>query len=383
MPEKTLHWEHPLAKDYLDRGGSKAGAYAFLAETQDGRFDQNLPTGTHYLPPGGDPEEMLARLDPNTKKIVRACHPLDFTGMVDVIYTDSHALTTPNQIRGAIQRVLVDSRRDAVASYVEYESGAPFDNGVGIFVQDFMDHLEFGTQRGSIVEHPHKKGMYRICEGEDEYTAQSDARPPDLSVTQLYRRVQESGLVPSTHSFQMEWVRNRNTLWFLQARLFKPFEPPGDFDVNECSFGGEAIVTRQFDVFGLTGPEGTEPMHRADLTVGYDGNPKTACKFVALRAGERAVAYAHNGFDSGHSLPLEIMPRNMTAYLPYHPNALLGHGSFRWVQKASVTLGGLGAYGPASPSARYERRCSHQALNKDILVKVISNGITGAMCFVK
>ncbi len=400
MLENNIKWDQPLAKEYLDRGGSKAGAYTFLAETQDGKYAQNLPTGTHYLPPGGEVEEVLARLDPHTKKIVRACHPLDVTGMVDVLPTEMKDLKTPEQVRAAIQKVLEDSRSEEVASYVEYESGAPFDQEVGILIQDFLPHIESGVRRGSIVEHPHMRGVYRIFDTVSEFTCDADGRRytngldgrvatsrNDRQVNgiiDLYRRVQESGLMPSSHSFQMEWVKKGPALWFLQSRLFKPFEKPGDFEVNWQSYGkmSDTCLTRDLSAFGVTGPEGTEPMHRADLTIGYNWDPEIAREFIALREGEKEVAYAHNGFDGGHSLPLDLQPRNMRVYLPYHPSSVLEHGSFRWLQKAGLTLGGLGAYN-SNGGHSFGERCRHQEPDQEVFVKIISNGITGAMCFVE
>lgn len=397
MLETDIKSDHPLAKKYLDKGGSKAGTRAFLDETQDGKFREHLPTGSHYLPPDGDIEELLSKLDEESPKIVRGCHPLDFYGMVDVIPSLAYLIRTKAEVRSAIKKVLQWSKGEDVASYMEYETGEPFDKKIGILVQDFYPKTWGDPRSGSIIEHPHKRGFFRIFDRTEE-TYNSDGVPHDRSavwkdaqaerVIKLYRKVQESGLIPSTHSFQMEWVKQGGSLWIVQGRLFKPFEKPGDFEVTYESLGDQlnTHLTRDLSAFGITAPEGTEPMPRADLTLGYvtQDHIGTVREFIRSRKDHPAVAYAHNGFNGDHSsLPLEIQPGNLRVYLPYHPSSVLEHGDFRWMQKAQVTLGGLGAYSPESGVPLYGDLRRNQEPGDDVWVKVISNGITGALCFVE
>ena len=396
MVESALKWGNSVAKAYLDRGGSKAGSHSFLDETQGGKFRDHLPTGSHYLPPDGDLDELLAKLDDRSPKIVRPCHPLDFYGMVDVIRSLNHSIKTKEEVRKAILEVLQWGRGKEVASYMEYETGTPFDRNIGILVQDFYPQTWGDASSGSIIEHPHQRGFFRISD-RTEGTYDSDGvctdrrshgKDTDMeSVIKLYRKVQESGLIPSSHSFQMEWVKKGKALWVVQNRLFKPFEKPGDFEVTDKSLRDpeSTYLTSDLSAFGITGSEGTEPMPRAELTLGYEPTQhlETVREFIRTREKYSAVAYAHNGFDGGHvSCPLEIQPRNLSVYLPYHPSSVLVHGDYRWMQKAKVTLGGLGAYS-ADGYYAFGNMVRNQSPEEDVWVKVISNGITGALCFVK
>lgn len=391
MNSENIHWENAKARRYLmEQGGSKAGSYAFLADTQ-AELRKHLPSGTVYLAPGEDLGRILERIDSSRGKIVRACHPLDVFGMVDVIPSEV-TVGGSDAAHAAIERVRANSTSEDVAAYVKYETGKPFDRQVGVLIQD---HNE--GQSGSIIEHPHHRGVYRIAHGFSEYTFTDKDRelgPIPREVLGLYRKIQESGLMPSSHSFQMEWGARGGQVLFYQARLFKPYEPPADFDIEELSRGLDPDyfdVTKSFDTFGFTGPEGTEVMHRADLSPDNSTrNPEEMIReFLRLREKEPQVAYAFNTFNNRGSSPLFVQPRNMGAYLPYHPNAILEHGDFRWAQKAPVTLVGMGFRLPPQAekeaitvASTIEEGRSIQRPTEEIRLKVYSNGTHGMIHFV-
>ncbi|MFA6023730.1 MAG: hypothetical protein WC777_00735 [Candidatus Gracilibacteria bacterium] len=389
MSSESIRWENADARRYLmEKGGSKAGSHAFLRDTQ-ANLREHLPSGTVYLAPGEDPVRILERIDFSRQKIVRACHPLDVFGMVDVIPSEAK-VRGRDAVLAAIERVRADSTSEDVAAYVEYETGKPFDGQVGILVQD---HNE--GQSGSIIEHPHQRGVFRIAHEFSEYTfteADRDLSPVTKKVLALYRKVQESGLMPYSHSFQMEWGERNGGVLFYQARLFKPHEPAADFDLEGLTRdldGDYFDVTRPFDAFGLTGPEGTEVMHRADLTpdISTRNSEETIREFLQLRENETQVAYALNTFHNRESLPLWVQPRNIGAYLSYQ-TSILAHGDLRWVKRAPVSLVKMGFRKPPrgekeaiTLTSIIEEGRSIQRPYEEIRLKVYSNGIQGMIHF--
>jgi hypothetical protein len=99
----------------------------------------------------------------------------------------------------------------------------------------------------------------------------------------------------------------------------------------------------------------------------------------------------------GETTPLEIQPRNMQAYIPYQ-TAVLEHGHFRWLQKASVSILGLRPqmrvgcgdsprYGVVpTPQGRTIPSEYHplsalgrKAFNKRVRVRILSDGIYAQM----
>lgn len=401
-----IHWEEPLAHEYLtELGGSKSGAYAYLDDTQP-VLRPHLPSGTKYLAPEDNVEKFLDKIDYSKPKIVRGCHPLDVFGMVDVIPTQID-VRGREAVRQAVYDLLGWTRKNREArSFIEYESGQPFDGKVGILVQDFC-----GKVRGSIIQHPHERELYRIghvapafigdeivdednCDGTGNVIEQfhfmrnkndpkkfkktpSHEKEITKRIIQLYRKIQESGLMPASHSFQMEFGQEDDTgeIKFYQARLFKPFQPMADFDLNDLDLEGKWSVTSPYNAFGITSPEGSEIMHRAELTK----------EFINRRKKERQVVYAHNAYEHRQTTPLDVQPRNIYGFLPYQHHCILEHGYYRWSQKAPVTLVGAGSQMPgvfwgSDKNPFYE---PVQKINQTVRVKLFSNGFRGIIQFVE
>lgn len=395
MQLDDIPWQEARAKEYLlKHGGGKAGAYQYLCDTQP-RLLHHLPTGTRYFEPGGDIEKFLDTVDFRKPKVVRGCHSSDITGMVDVIPTHLRVEGRDN-VRFSIQRLLEDVQDPDVRSFIEYESGKPFDGKVGILVQDYC-----GGERGSIIEHPHERGLYRVARAcpvmfgdtikeEEVFEASGQAlnlmkmayedNPERVysdreaiaaeevqKVIRLYRAIYDSGLMPHTHSFQMEYGVNNRTdeILFYQSRLFKPFEERGNFEPDYDVF--EEGRTLPYLAVGITPKEGIE-VQLAELDN----------EFIAKYREQEQMAYAYN--NQTKSTDLDVQPHNLYAYLPYQ-HAVLAHGHYRWMQKAQVTLAGIRPF-----MAKGEHRKSWEPLQdiaEEIRLRITSNGIRAVVRVLK
>lgn len=391
MKLKDIHWQESDAEEYLTKlGGSKSGAYQYLFDVSSD-FHRHLPTGTRYLAPGDDVEKFLDKLDYTRSKIVRACHPLDLLGMVDVIPTLRVFQPNRDTVRHAILTLLQDSEDSAIRSFVDYESGATFDGKIGILVQDFC-----GFERGSIVEHPHQRGLYRIGREYETFSSTTNLHEEmfvenggmlDLlrmsmqfrgeykfilekstidssevqRVIELYRRVQDSGLMPASHSFQMEYGIDDRTeeVMFFQSRLFRSFQPRAAYDPEYDPFTSKQ--TLPYLTFGITPESGIE-MPLAELN---------ADQVERYRAQDQ-VAYAYDAFRHRHTTQLDVQPRNLGAYFPSQ-SYILEHGHFRWAQKAPVTL--LTLYNRLR--TEWVKRHGQEGQTEEMKVKITSNGIRG------
>ena len=408
MRLSEIKWQEPLAGEYIrELGGSKSGAYEYLYDTQP-NLRRHLPTGTKYLPPGGDISKFVEGLDYAKPKVVRGCDREDFVGMVDAIDTVK-SVKGRLAVKKAIDDVLKQAAGEDVRSFVEYESGIPFDGKVGILVQDY-----YGEERGSIIEHPHMKGIYRVgkvtptvlhdiarltgrevsvvgqydvdeevCDVSgkaiDQFKigagdnigfklSQSIEQDEAIKVIELYRRIADSGLIPDGYSFQMEYGIDKVTKQpiFYQARLFRPFVDRANYEKDDVDWDFNS--TSIFNAFGVTPKEGIEA-HLAYLD--EDGIKHSSDK------GNIAFTYSASGKNQRGSTSLDIQPKNMKVYLPYQ-RQLLEHGHYRWLQKAPVSLAAT------IKSIEDELDNSIHFVAKDgVKVKVWSNGIVGGIGILK
>jgi hypothetical protein len=353
MRFNDINWEGgaPYAKKCFEEGGgSKAGTWRYLIDTQP-QLHQHLPK-TDYIPPGEDVDRFVESLKlDGTSKIVRACHKGDVTGMVDVLRTEVVIDGTRENIRGAIKRVISHAQSSEVGDFVQYETGEQFDGMVGVLVQDFC-----GWERGSIITHPHREDIYIIGysmvinsyfsnEFVDEFVHNGEGQTinefdgnlsPELGmgletascIIGLHRKLYDCGLYPPGYSFQTEFGIVGNNIMIYQGRLFKPFEA-ADFYVKDLAIEDFKAAPVDLKIFGITPEVGIEmPI----VPLRWD--------FVDDFAGESYVAYLLNLPGVHHSTPLDLQPKNLTAYFPYY-DKLLQHGHFRWMQRAQVTFGGF------------------------------------------
>lgn len=359
-----LNWQGSLAKTYIEHSGSKAGTYQYLQDTNPA-LRKHLPSDTHYLAPNEDVERFLDKVDFSNQKIVRGCHPLDFFGMVDVIPTKV-GVYGREEVRKSVDEVLKKAKSKEVRNFVNYEfdltkQGLSFDGEIGILVQDQFNYIydlwEYAPVIGSIVEHPHEKGIYRISIGQDKFLNEAVSNKegrclgimdrysrdfksshidPQLAkdTILLYKQIQDSGLVPDGYSFQMEFGYGKDEddnrkINLFQARLFKPHEPKADFE-PDCRF-----MSLPYGAFGITPESGIE-IKLAPLDPGS----------IDLVKSASSVAYnICRGVFSHEASPLDVKPKNLGAYLIgssfrriSSTPTVLQHGDFRWVQKAPVSL---------------------------------------------
>jgi hypothetical protein len=332
-------------------GGSKAGPVRHILNNYEGgNLREYLPASSDYLEPGGDINSFLQKIDFSKPKIVRACHPCDFNGMVDVIETHKNINGREN-VRQSIDEILKQADSDYVKSWMKYESGIDFDGKVGILVQDYI-----GPVTGSIIEYPHEKGTYRIFT-EDTTTPPNQSMAADLvfdetgfidefntkdqkayksmstvysdnnyykstpQIVELYKKVKESGLIPDSHSFQMEFGidTETNRVKFYQARIFRPF-------VTKES--GNTLLN-PYRSFGTT--------NGSELIL-----PLRYLSTYAMGSQEPSAYVFHNSnpgsYDHRKPSGLDVMPNNLCAYLIPGDTShkLLNHGHFRWIQRAPV-----------------------------------------------
>lgn len=404
MQISQLHWQEPTAKQYLQQyNGSKSGAHFFLHDTQPS-LHPHLPTNAKYLAPDDDVEQFVRALDYSKPKVVRGCHLLDFVGIVDVIDTAKNQ-KGKLAVRKAIDDLIQQASGEDVKSYIEYESGLPFDGRIGILVEDY-----YGEERGSVIEHPHMKGIYRVGKvtptalhdlarltgrqvsvvgqyNVDEEVCDVSGRAIDpfrigagdsiafkssqsieqneaAKVIELYKRVADSGLIPEGYSFQMEYGIDKVTKQpvFYQARLFRPFIDRANYERDDVDWDFNS--TRIFNAFGITQKEGIET-HLAYLD--EEGIKHSSDK------GTVAFAYSASGKNQRGSTSLDIQPKNIGVYLPYQYQ-LLEHGHYRWLQKAPVSLAATikGIEGKLDNSINF-------AAEDGVKVRVWSNGIVGGI----
>ena len=178
--------------------------------------------------------------------------------------------------------------------------------------------------------------------------------------------------MPASHSWQMEFGVTEDyrgvDIMFYQARLFRPYEPQAEFDIDKVSRSSRIHHTQPYNVYGITPPKGLETMYRAHLDEAsveqYKHHPQ--------------LAYAYQGFNH-ESTSLSVRPQNMAAFLPYHPYSL-EHGYYRWAQKSPVTLMGLGSINRSGGLVDYDRLYPDNSAD-GTRVKIFSNGIQGAIQF--
>lgn len=175
----------------------------------------------------------------------------------------------------------------------------------------------------------------------------------------LYQKVRDSGLIPESHSFQMEFsIKDKQDLaqiYFLQARLHRPFIEA----VEIPKLAGRIPV---FNGLGITPEEGLL------LPLG-----KATAQDMKRLQGEAAAAYVHNGSNRRSPPSLDFHPKNMTAYVipgGTQGNAQNTHGHYRFLNKAPVVC--VIGFMPDEMKKR---------INNKTMVRILSNGFNSAAKF--
>lgn len=292
---------------------------------------------------------------------------------------------------------MAHAQQPDVRSFIEYEFGQPFDGKVGVLVQDYNTGA-----KGSILEHPHQPGIYRVGVTTpldpvirahmqrmkaviEEDVCTNDGKKIDVLETSVrgklileeseirhiekiigfYRRIRESGLMPNSHSFQMEFGFDdvSSEILFYQARLFKLFSPPAEFEPQAPN------NWRRYQYWNIPpyGAFGTTPEEGISLPVAFLDE-----EGVQRRKKYDEAAYICANTSTHESTELSIQPRNVAAYIACSGERhLLPHGHYRWMQKSPVTV----LHGNDEDLIP---RCRNGSLRK---IRVISNGIKGMIIF--
>lgn len=145
------------AAPFIEEFGGKIGGLKYLRDTTD--------LAQHVLPITAlRPNESWGKRVPNlVHNIVRASHPHDFQGLVNVI--DSQKVNVQKRKIGeVIDDIRASARDELVIAYAQYENPA-YNGDITVGIQSLMDRDTLHSdafRRGSIIEHPNQPGSYLI-----------------------------------------------------------------------------------------------------------------------------------------------------------------------------------------------------------------------------
>src|SRR3989338_765653 len=321
--------------EYIQKYGGKAGGYFYLKDY--GGFNLHLLPALFLSPDDADSPLDRDFLKSFSQFIVRASHPNDYEGLVDVLKTE--IVNDPSRLEEVCRDIRQSANDSLVFSYSEYE-GQPYDGKIRLMIHPYN-----GPSRGSMVEHPHKKGTYLIdfiepndhhtytfierviVEGKEiknEWADFTEAKSIDTieEVLALYKKVRATDFISPDFSFQMEFGINQLSLGkastlFYQARPFKRFE--------ESPF--EMPPPSEYFCFGTTPKEGIIlPVVKTS-----PGELKAA--------HEMTEPFAWIPINITSQAPLAFRPKNMRAFLPVGMRVnTLDHNTYRWIRKADVSV---------------------------------------------
>jgi len=315
-------------EQYIQKYGGKAGGYFYLRDL--GGFEKNLPPLIALI---GRDEEVPSEFNNITGPVIaRASHPNDIFGLVDILLTKN--VKDIQDLKKECESIRKHADHETVHSYSEYE-GMKYDAKITIMIQKFM-----GLGRGSILEHPHERGTFlidipwidvmndRVCERYfikgKECAPRGDAALHDTStevlfrILDLYKRFQDTGFISEEFSAQMEFGMTREGIQFYQGRAFRKYEEP--------RFEVKSLLDSKYCCFGSTPEQGIE----LPVIVTY-GRPEDV---------EVNHDFAMAIHTTSHTPPIPgFQPKRMKAFLPIgSASDSLEHNTFRWAQKAPVTV---------------------------------------------
>ena len=321
--------------EYIQKYGGKAGGFFFLRDL--GGFEKHLPPLIAYLDRDQDFSAIADKIpECFPTVIVRGTHPNDNEGLVDILHTVP-GISHKDALEAAVDEIRDRAKWLSVFNYNEYE-GQEYDGNVGILIQE-----QCSKASGSIVEHPHKRGIYIIdfvdiaTDNErviEHYVVdQREIGKPDYSlfnindrvlrkIIELYKKFQKSGFIPEDYSFQMEFGLKGSSLspekelvLFYQARPFKRFEEP-PFRLKK---------RRQYECYGTTPKKGIVfPVVKTSHEIGVNNV-------------QEPFAWIIQGMT--HKMSPNCQPRNMKVFLPLGRRVnSLEHNTYRWIRKADISI---------------------------------------------
>lgn len=320
--------------------GGKLGGLKFL-ETKEGFNDYLLPM--KVVRPG----EIWNQTPGMVDNIVRASHPHDFQGLVNVVQSEKINVRRQS-VEDTIERIRSHARSEQVMAYAQYENPA-YDGNVVVCVQSLMDGKTMRTdkyRRGSVVEHPNRPGTY-LAEWVDEFEdfmggdqsvltsalynddgervqsffAMREPPKNAASLIALYKKIRGANLVRDDYTFQMEFGEVPDVFQFVYQVRALMKKATADFTVDQDDATSNVV-------FGITPAQGVElPVYVEDR--GYVASPEEPFAILTPRPRDRRN--------------LSFRPKNVAAYLAgtmYGRSALpnMQHGNFWKAQKADVTL---------------------------------------------
>ncbi len=372
-----------------ESGGGKAGAHSYLMERCP-ELRENLPTNTaHYVPGETSKDNFLEQLRGEYPKIVRPCHPRDTEGLVGVM--PWRIARTIEDVSRAIDDVLSFADSDRFHHFYSQEFSTPtervsYDGNISVLVQDWC-----GGERGTIIEHPHQRGIFRISHvipnGRhtfvDEDICLADGRvldplhmwekrsrkpafkmeriyasPQYCRVISLYRQIEETGIIACPCSFEMEFGFGPDKkIIFYQFRPFRRFETTRSTDAMPGrGISGQKYITLPYDSIGITDRNGVGPMPIAEL---FPDN-------VRKKETEPLMVYHRISGKPEEDSSVSVSPQNMMVYMT-DDSGPLERNHFRNMKRANITLIGI----PSEKLTELERA--------GVSVTVYSDGIQGVL----
>lgn len=324
------------AAPFVKERGGKMGGLAFL-QSKGGMLQKAILPTQIVL---SDQEWHGATVEPGTddQYIVRASHPHDFQGLVDVVSTQ--VVEKDTDIGEVIDRMRTRARSELVMAYGQYEN-PEYDGRIAVGIQPY-----FSLRRGSVVEHPNRPGKYVISYVNDNARWNPSGLEIDTGmydeaddhcdwlggetiesqrakvIADLYKLIEHSHLVQESHVFQVEFLDDGESIVIAQVRAF-----------TKKQIANFKLKGRERLVFGVTSEKGIAlPVLQSPNGYNRDHQPLSYSEPWAF------LKTQHN--DPIH---LDFQPRNMAAFLISQSwmsgiTPSLEHHHFRYAQKADVTV---------------------------------------------
>ncbi|OGJ63758.1 hypothetical protein A3C37_00815 [Candidatus Peribacteria bacterium RIFCSPHIGHO2_02_FULL_53_20] len=331
------------AAPFIEEFGGKLGGLEFLRAT-DSELAKHI-LETTIIKPDAPAKGIIPR---QSHSILRASHPHDFQGLVNVIDSVPYnILETREEMATIVETIRRRACSEEVLKYAKYENPA-YDGNVVVGIQplindDVLHRNDY--RRGSVVEHPNRPETY-LVEWIDEWEVLNTQQrvllsalynqrgklvenfldhepvPTDTSaLVHLYDQIRRSKLVRDDCSFQMEFGSTPVLpVLIYQVRAFMKRTIP-DFHIDPREANANVV-------FGSTTENGTT----LPVVIQSNGSPACPTDPVAILT-PRPTDHRN----------LNFQPQNVGVYLAGQthgrsPRPNLQHGNFWRAQKADVTV---------------------------------------------
>lgn len=324
------------AAPFIQEHGGKMGGLAFL-RTRGGALQKAI-LPSQIVPSDQEWHGANVEAGMDDKYIVRASHPHDFQGLVDVVGTQ--VVHKETDIGNVIDRMRAQARSASVMAYGQYEN-PEYDGKISVGIQPYLQN-----RRGSVVEHPNRPGEYVVSYVNDHATGNMSGLEIDTAmynasedtckrlggeriekekakvIADLYKLIEGANLVQEGMAFQVEFLDDGRSLVIAQVRAFTK-KRVADF----------TLEGRQRLVFGVTPKEGVElPVLQSPNGYDRDRQPLS-----------HPEPWAFLKTQHDELLNLDFQPKDMKAFLISQSwmsgiTTSLEHHHFRYAQKADVTV---------------------------------------------